>query len=87
MGCDNLDNAENHPGGAQSGSSSAKREFSNDWKIFFQWLEKMAGFFQRLENFFCGFQMIGKIFQDVFWKQKGQRGEQNKGRTRDVRQL
>jgi hypothetical protein len=28
--------------GAQSDSSSGMRQFSNDWKIFFQWLEKLA---------------------------------------------
>ena len=35
-----------HPGFGQSGSSSAKGQFSNDWKIFFQWLENFAHFFQ-----------------------------------------
>ena len=35
-----------HPGFGQSASSSEKREFSNDWKVFFQWLEKMGRFFQ-----------------------------------------
>ena len=62
MDCDTLDNAEKHPGFAQSGSPPAKRRFSNDWKIFFQWLEKMARFFQRLEKFFGSFPMIGKNF-------------------------
>ena len=35
-----------HPGFGQSGSSSGKRQFSNDWKKVFQWLEKMGRFFQ-----------------------------------------
>jgi hypothetical protein len=34
------------PGFGQSGSSSGKRQFSNDWKIFFQWLEIFSHFFQ-----------------------------------------
>ena len=31
--------------------------------------------------------MIGKIFRDVFGKQKGQKGKQMKRKTRIVRQL
>jgi hypothetical protein len=42
-----------HRGLAQSGSSSAKCGVSNDWKIFFQWLEKMRP----------DCPMIGKIFR------------------------
>ena len=34
------------------------REFSNDWKIFFQWLEKSGRFFQWLEK---KFPMVGKF--------------------------
>ena len=35
-----------HRGLAQSGSSQWKGRFSNDWKVFFQWLENCAWFFQ-----------------------------------------
>ena len=55
--------------------SSAKPKFPNDWKTFFQWLEKMAGIFQRLEKFFGSFPMIGKNFRDAFGKQKEQKGQ------------
>jgi hypothetical protein len=33
-------------GFAQSGGSWGAEKFSNDWKIFFQWLEKIGQFFQ-----------------------------------------
>lgn len=41
-----------HRGLAQSAGSSGKGRFSNDWTIFFQWLEKQLNY-----------PMIGKIFR------------------------
>jgi hypothetical protein len=45
-------------------------KFSNDWKLFFQWLENSGRFFQRLEKIFGSFPMIGKNFRDFSndWK-------------------
>jgi hypothetical protein len=42
----------------------------------------MAGIFQRLEKFFGSFPMIGKNFRAAFGKQKEQKGQQNKRRTK-----
>ncbi len=50
-------------GGGAIRSLGGKLEFSNDWKIFFQWLENLDRFFQRLEKISGGFPMIGKIFR------------------------
>ena len=38
-----------------------KTGYSNDWKIFFQWLEIFGPVFQRLEKISGGFPTIGKI--------------------------
>ena len=46
VGADGNAAGKRHGGGAQSGGSSAKCGFSNDWKILSQWLEKMARIFQ-----------------------------------------
>ena len=64
---------------SQSGSSPANPKFSNDWKIFFQWLEKMAQIFQRLEKFFGSFPMIGKIFGSVSGNKKNKKDNKTSG--------
>ncbi|MBR3582398.1 MAG: hypothetical protein IKO01_03015 [Kiritimatiellae bacterium] len=59
---------------ARMARKGAREEFSNDWKLFFQWLENFGRFFQWLEKFFpmvgkSGpvFPMIGKLFSNG-WK-------------------
>ena len=45
-----------HPGFGQSGSSSEKREFSNDWKVFSNGWKKWAEFSTDWKNFSAVFQ-------------------------------
>ena len=74
------------PGFAQSASSPAKCEFSNDWKKIFQWLEKMARIFQRLEKSFGGFPMIGKIFQAASRRAQERQEERNHKEQKEMAQ-
>ncbi|MBQ7252318.1 MAG: hypothetical protein IJS32_06935 [Kiritimatiellae bacterium] len=55
-------------GFAQSGGPAGEGGFSNDWKLFFQWLEKWAGFSNDW-----------KSFSGRFWETKGTKGATKQG--------